>query len=406
MLPAVTQVSPPRPAEELTRRRSTRPRHAAPTRRRFGLDRRAVAYCVAVFAVSRGLMVLLALIVPVSSSQASLGWFQRLVAVGDAGWYLTIARGGYAHLAYHLVQGQENWPFFPLFPVASRWIAELLGAPVLWVGLALANACFFGFLLALYRWLASDWTVRAARFAVVLAAFVPVSPYFVEVRAGPMFLLLSALCLERTVHRRLGQAAVLGALASLCRPTGIVLALPYLVACCRVLRDRRSRRAGLASLGGTAMFAVGPLVMAGVSRAATGNALAFLQVQSWWGRYFRLPFAPFVSFAQHPTWLSDWGWASPPIALVAAMAGIVATYYLWRRGAPAELSLYLLAVVLAGSASTVLFGYPRFVAEAVPLYVAGGIAPRRAAVPLVALSVAGLVAYTVAWLVGIHWTMG
>lgn len=404
----MSQLSPPRPADALpTADRRHGPRHAAHAAPRIRSEGgRALLYPLGLFLASRGVLVVLALVVPLGRGKPLGAWFYRLITTGDAGWYLTIARGGYAHLPYHLVHGQENWPFFPLFPVITRWVAEALGSPALWVGFAIANASFLGFLVVLYRWVARDLGARVAFIALSLAAFCPVAPYFVEVRAGPLFLLLSAVCLERAVHRRLGHAVLFGALATLCRPTGVVLVLPYLIACLRLLRDRRSRRAGLAALGAVPAFATGLGVMAWLSRADTGDSLAFLQAQSFWGRQFRPPFAPFVSFVARPSWLSDWGWASPPVALIAALVGLVAALYLWRRRLPAELWLYLLAVVMAGSASTVLFGYSRFVAEAVPLYVAGGVAPRRVAVPLVVFSVAAMIAYTVAWLLGAHWTMG
>lgn len=380
-------------------------RHAAPRQRTLGTLGDTLRFPATMFGLSRGILVLLAAVVPMQAGQAPLGWLGRLVGAADAGWYLSIAQGGYSHVPFSAVHGQVNWVFYPLFPVSTRVIANLLGASVLWTGVVLANACFLAFTVVLYRWVARDWNPRTARIAVALACFCPVGAYFTEFRAASLFLLLSTWSLERIARRRMGQAAVLGALATLARPTGVLLALPYALACFDLARRPGTRRRGLLALGLGPLFAAGPLVMAWVSQADAGTPLAFVKAQIQWGRQFRPPLAAFVPFFRQPTMVSDWGWSSPPIAIAAAALGLAGAAYLWRRRAPAGLAVYLGATVLAASASTVLLGFPRFVAEASPLYIAGGLAPKRVGLALVVLSAAAMVVYTVWWLLGAHWTM-
>ena len=333
-------------------------------------------------------------------------------AVGGSGrhahWYLSIADGGYAHasaataLATH---AQENWVYFPLFPFSARTLAHLLDAPVLWTGVVLANVCFLAFLYVLFRWVRREWGSRAARYAVALAGFMPLAAYTVEFRETSMLLLLSTVCLERLSRRHMVQAAVAGGLASLTQPDALLLAVPFVIVCWTLLRRPERRTAGLAGLALVPAFAVGAATMAWVSAADTGTALAFVREQAAWGRSFRLPFDAFVPFLQHPSWVSTYGWASEPIAIAATVAGLAAAAYLWRRRAAPELAIYLLVVVVAATASTVVLGLPRFVVGAPPLYVAGGLAPRRAAIPVLVLSAAAMVLYTIYWLLGAHWAM-
>lgn len=346
--------------------------------------------------------------VPLQPGQFALGRLGRLVDVADAQWYLRVAVHGYAHvplataLATH---APEDWVFFPLFPVTARVVADVLGAPVLWTGVVISNVSFFAFAVVLYRWVARDWDRRAATMATALACFCPLTPYFTGFRAASMFLALSALCLERLSRRKMGQAAVAGALASLARPSGLLLVVPFVLVAVILVRVRESRPRGLVALGLTPLFALGAGAMAWVSGRDAGTALAFVRDQVAWGRALRPPFAAFVPFFRHPTWETGFRWTSPPIALAATALGLLGVAWLLHRRARPEAWAYLLATVLGATASTVLLGLPRFVAEAPPLYAAGGLTPSRIGRAVVAVSAGLMVVYSVYWLLGAPWTM-
>lgn len=363
---------------------------------------------VSLFCASRAVVCILAAAVPLQPDQHALGRFGRLVDVADAQWYLRIAADGYAHLPLATALAAhrpEDWVFFPLFPVVARVTAHVLGSPLLWTGVAISNVCFLVFASVLHRWVAREWNARAATVATALACFCPLTPYFMGFRSASMFLLLSAVCLERLSRRKTGQAALAGALASLARPNGLLLVVPLLVVAVVLLRDRPSRRRGLRALALTPLLASGVAVMAWVSARDAGTALAFLREQAAWGRAFRLPFAAFAPFFRHPALETGFHWTSPPVALGATVIGLLAAAWLRRRRAAPEVWAYLLVTTLAASASTVLLGLPRFIAEAPPLYVAGGVAGRRSARVLVALSALLMVVYTTYWLLGAPWTM-
>jgi hypothetical protein len=378
------------------------------TRDRSASTRRGLLVPLALFGASRGLLGLLTWIVPLQPGQTALGRLGRLVDVADAQWYMRVAVDGYAHvpLATALATGApKDWVFFPLFPVTARLVADASGAPALWTGVVISNVSFFVFAVVLYRWVARDWDRRAATIATALACFCPLTPYFVGFRAASMFLALSAVSLERLSRRKMGQAAAAGSLASLARPAGLLLVVPFLLVVVLLVRARASRRGGLGALGLTPLFGLGVGVMAWISGRDAGTPLAFVRDQVAWGRALRPPFAAFVPFVRHPVWETGFGWTSPPIALAATALGIFAVAWLVRRRSRPEAWAYLLATVLGATASTVLLGLPRFIAESPPLYVAGGLTSKRIGRAVVAASAGLMVGYSVFWLLGAPWTM-
>lgn len=362
----------------------------------------------ALFGAGRVLLGVLVELVPLQPHQRVLGPLGRLVEVADAQWYLRVAVDGYAHLSIAtalVTHRPENWVFFPLFPVLARVVADAFSVPVLWTGVALSNACFLMFAVVLYRWVARDWGPRAAAVATALACFCPLSPYFAGFRAASMFTLLSAVCLERLSSRRMGQAAIAGALASLTRPDGLLLVVPFVVAAFLLVQEPSLRRRGVAAVAFSPLFASGVGVMAWIGARDAGTAWAFLREQASWGRAFRPPFAAFLPFFRHPSFETGLRWTSAPVALGATVLALVAVTWLIRRRADPATWTYLLVTVLGATASTVLLGLPRFIAEAPPLYLAGGLAGRRTGRTLVVFSVILMLVYSTYWLLGAPWTM-
>jgi len=369
---------------------------------------RRVAVPAGLFGASRLVLWALAAVVPLSPRQAGLGRLGRLVDVADAAWYLRIALGGYAHVPLATALGAhraEDWVFFPLFPLSARAVADLLGTPVLWTGVAIANACFLAFAVVLHRWVARDHGSRAATTATALACFCPLSPYFTGFRAASMFLLASTACLERLSRRKPGQAGIAGALASLARPDGLLLLVPFMVTALLWLGERRSRHRGAMALCASPLLLSGAGVMAWICARDAGTALAFMREQAVWGRALRPPFAAFAPFFAHPYVETGFRWTSAPVALCATVLGLLAVVWLVRWRARAATWAYLLATVIGATASTVLLGLPRFVAEAPPLYLAGALAGRRTGRVLVAASVVLMAVYSTYWLLGAPWTM-
>jgi hypothetical protein len=155
------------------------------------------------------------------------------VGMWDSIWYRQIALQGYDPALFH-----ANTPaFLPLWP-ALLWVAHQLvpWTDLNWVGALLSTLLFAVGLCLLYR-LTDDLLGRAiARRSVLYLAISPLAFVFSMVYAESLFLVLavgSFLLIER---RHTFWACVVGSLAVLARPVGIMLA-PALA--WRIWRDGR-----------------------------------------------------------------------------------------------------------------------------------------------------------------------
>lgn len=157
----------------------------------------------------------------------------------DAAWYRDIADRGYDGVA------REGLRFFPLVPLAARALSVPLFGEV-GLGLILVvNVAALGVGMAMHRLVREETgnrarATRAAWFIALLPPAVVLVLGYAE--AVALLLVISAFLALR--RRRWAHAAVLGLLAGLCRPTGMLLALPALVEIARgwrVASDRLPR---------------------------------------------------------------------------------------------------------------------------------------------------------------------
>ncbi len=167
------------------------------------------------------------------------GWLGDVLAAPvarwDAAWYLVIA-----HYGYRPEFGAFTAPrdaFFPLYPLGLRALSDIGLAPVI-AGVSLSIGAFVAALYGLHRLTTLEVarlrrapldSREVARLAVLLTAFAPMAFYFSAIYSESLYLALSVglfLCARRG---RWGTAAILGALASATRSTGVVLILPSLL---------------------------------------------------------------------------------------------------------------------------------------------------------------------------------
>jgi hypothetical protein len=261
------------------------------------------------------------------------GWLGDMLAAPaarwDAAWYLVIAHYGYRPELGAFTASRTA--FFPLYPLGVRMLAGVGLAPVI-AGVLLSVVALAAGLYCLHRLttlevarlrrhglagterrgasarllggvgpLANLGGDEVARLAVLLTAFAPMAFYFSAVYSESLYLALSVgvfLCARRG---RWASAAMLGALASATRSTGVVLMLPiallYLYGpredraadfpLARSLYPRyRVRREAL----WLALVPVGlGLYMAHLALAG-GEALAPFHAEAVWSRHFAGPY--------------------------------------------------------------------------------------------------------------------
>ncbi len=201
-------------------------------------------------------------------------------AAWDSGWYYTIARRGY----YFDPAGQSNIAFFPLYPLLMRALAWPFGASdrAIWsAGIVLSTLSFFLGLALLHRLTEETLGDReAARRTILYVAVFPFAYFFTQVYAESLFLVLTVGAVAAAAASRWGWAGVLGGLAALTRPNGVLIAIPLaLMALQGRPRPLELARRALA----VALVPAGLALFCAFAFRLTGDPLAWLHAQSHWG---------------------------------------------------------------------------------------------------------------------------
>jgi hypothetical protein len=331
------------------------------------------------FALSRCLLLVLAWLF--AAQPRGLTWIPKFAERGwafterrwldvwarwDASWYLEIVRGGYQKGGY-AVGEYSSIAFFPLYPQSVRLLYRLLPtawqgeAAALGLGVLVAHLCALGALAMLY------WHVRvrfgervlAQRAVLFLLAF-PTAFFLGCVYTESTFLLLAVATYHMAWRRRWAAAAVLGALLSATRPTGVLIAVPLLwlqLADAEWKLGRLGKRVGWLLLVPAGFFAYAAYLW-----HLTGDATAVLVAQRAWHRELASPLA---LFGPPPTPYGDLIHLDRALILAFTAA---AAWLLSRRDWRADglvVAVFLAAFVFTGtplSASRqVLVAFPVFV---------------------------------------------
>ncbi len=151
----------------------------------------------------------------------------------DSLHYLAIARHGYSTVG--------NAVFYPLYPILLRALGLILGSDVI-AGVAISCASFIVALELLHRLTELELGRGAADAAVLLLCFAPLSFFFSAVYTESVFLALSLGAVYAARRERWALACGLGALATLTRVPGVLLAAPIALLFWRANRRAPDRR--------------------------------------------------------------------------------------------------------------------------------------------------------------------
>jgi hypothetical protein len=194
----------------------------------------------------------------------------------DSQWFLLIAQDGYLD--------DDRTAFFPLYPLLAHVAGAPLRSPLL--GGMLVSLVAFGIALyLLHRLTTLELGPDAARTAVLLCAFFPMSFFFSAVYSEALFLVLSVGAVYAARLERWPLAAALAVLAGTSRSAGFLLLVPLAILWWRG-DGRRLRDAAW-----LALVPLGPAIYAVYLDAATGHAGAAFSAQDAWMRHFAGPFA-------------------------------------------------------------------------------------------------------------------
>jgi hypothetical protein len=319
----------------------------------------------------------------------------------DADWYRRIARHGYAPLPRSALR------FFPLWPLVARGTGQLFAGRMDWALIVLANALalVFGALIHSLT-LAETGNARTARRATWLAALAPPAFVLVMGYSEALALCLSVAGFMALRRRRWWWAAAAGLLSGLCRPVGLLLAVPAAVEAGRGLRGRRRLDpAGGAELVRRGAAVVAPLAGAGLylawSWARFGDALLPFHAQQTarLRGHVQNPVRTLVEAVGHLA-RGDLGRQLHLPWVLAGVAFVVLVAY----RLPASYTAYTGAIVIVAISAQHIGSLERYLYGAFPAVIAAaaGLRSEGAWRAAVIASAAGLAGYALAAFVGAY----
>lgn len=225
--------------------------------------------------------------------RVSTNEFVNLPARFDAGWYLGIAAQGYRFDSASTT-GQQNIVFFPAYPMLMRYGSLLVGRQMLWAGLLISLAAFFGALVYVYRLARQYLRAEEAAAAIALLAAYPFAVFFSAPYTESLFLLAMAGACYHYGRDELWQAGGWGLLLGLTRPNGCLLSIVLALMLVDRLRKehgtdwrawplaRNADRLAVAALPGMGMIVYSTFIF-----FLTGDPLQWSKQQVGWGRGYR-----------------------------------------------------------------------------------------------------------------------
>jgi Gpi18-like mannosyltransferase len=247
--------------------------------------RSSIAYCIAVFLISRIALAVIAVIAETIIPGPVGAKFYHAVpdniwldvwARWDSAFYLEIANQGYALT----LREPSSAAFFPLYPILINLVKMIVNNTVL-AGLIVSHLCFLAALITIHRLTELEFrdTPTANRTILYVAIF-PTSLFFGAIYTESLFLLLSSLMFLFARKRLWAWAGIVGLLAASTRIVGITLLLPVLL---EWWRSREPRRDWF-GLFWIAMIPIGLISQMVFLERAFGDPITFWTTQESFNR--------------------------------------------------------------------------------------------------------------------------
>lgn len=326
---------------------------------------------------------------------------RRALFFADSGWYWNVMQDGYTVKPF--AAGQEDWGFFPLYPLLIR----ALGSSVL-AGILVSHAAAFTALLLLYGSVRRRCDERTARWTVRLLAYFPTTWFVSSFRPDGLLFLLMVLVFELAERRRLAWVCLVSFLCVLTKQNGVVIA-PAL--CAYWLVEHRFRPGQVPPLHWVAALAPTACALGGLSLYfwhITGEPLAWTKVQQAWGRELASPAGPMLRWLRDPVLVAHGGWNLSLLnfaGVIACLAIGIAMLRRWRTSldhAVFCLSLALLSLACGGE-----WNFLRYSAFCWPAFVYLARSCRDETLTVVLAASSALLALYATWIaLDVHAAMG
>ena len=210
----------------------------------------------------------------------SLSILWKLWLRWDTVHYFTLVQQGYP------AQYASDIAFFPLFPLLVRGMA-LVYSNILIDGLLISRVAGLVLLLVLYQLAKEELGEKVASYVLIGLCLFPTALFLWAAYPESLYLALIASSFYAMRHRAWWLAGLCGLFASMARPNGILLLLPF---CFEYLRqihfNWRNVRWNILSV---LLVPTGLLLFALFCYQRYGDALAFAHAQSFWNRVWTWP---------------------------------------------------------------------------------------------------------------------
>jgi Gpi18-like mannosyltransferase len=286
----------------------------------------------------------------------------------DAGWYITIARDGYAWTG----EGEESVAFFPLFPMLLKAMLFVIPDSLFYLFAVLLNhAIFFVALLPVWLYAYRFGGRPVAQRTLLFLCLFPTAFFFNAVYTEALFLLVSAVALLALHKNQFLTAGAAGFLTSLTRPTGVLLAFPFLI---QLWRERSDNLWNSAFRGWPIV-----LVPAGLAAymiylwAAFGRPLGFLEVQEAWGHVQMLPTTAIIDSFRYllATETRDVFWVMGAVNTFLTLWALIMAFVIVRSDSLGSSFAFaaILMPLVAGVESMPVVSMARYVLILFPLFI-------------------------------------
>jgi len=252
----------------------------------------------------------------------------------DVFHYVPIARLGYPAADGTL---PIDTAFFPLFPLLIRALTPLLGSEHI-AGMCISNVCSLGAAYVLASLHPGDSRDLDRRIVILFLA-APAANFLSYTYTEGLFALLLAGAMWMLYRQHLVGAALLGALATGTRTTGIAVPLMIMVA---AWPHRHDRMRVLKHTVAAAVGCGGLLAYSAFCWNKYGNPFIFMDVQQHWQRKLSLlgPFKAFLNFNADPDFY------------LAAVVALWVSYKMVRRVDPPTTAASWMMIMLPLSSGT------------------------------------------------------
>lgn len=293
------------------------------------------------------------------SADSILKGLTQVAVFGDATWYARIAEQGYTQEPFSASE-PRNWAFFPLLPLLERVLKPLTGGFIS-AGMVIANLCsLLCFFLLPKLMTQMGFSLDSSRRALLFLAFFPTTYFLNLPLTESPFLALSLGAFLAAARNRDISAGVLVGLAASCRAWGVLVGIAIVLSWVVKGQSIRSLLT-LRRLISMLLMPLGLLAFMVHLFLLTGEPLAFLKIQSAWGRGGGL-----FSDINPAMLISDWNFAVLNLAGVALVLSASA-FFIRRREYPFAVLLGLAMLSALNSGTTLSFH--RFTVTLFPVFI-------------------------------------